>query len=230
MAQYGTSLMTIRRALDELVLEGLLETKDKIGVYVRSNHRYRLDITKNDPVGFNPPAPSLAALYLQELAKGGQVLSQTMEVRRVMPSSYIADRLGVGRQLVLLRHMVCHAGSEKISISDGYHRLDIAAGSDLERAEPLPSVFDVLDNLGHAPTKLVNEVLMRSATAQESAEMGWARGLHVLVQTSTSYTEAGRPVYCWESVLPGDRWILTGTQVRDLEQRPVVQLPVAACQ
>lgn len=216
-AEYKASLMTIRRALDELVREGLLETKDKVGVFVRDQRRYRLEVnTHGGPVGFSPSFPSLASRLLQEVSAPDRPLSQTVEIRRPRPASHVADRLrlrdGGG---TLLRHTVFYAGPDRISFADGYFPTELVAGSDLERAEPIHSIFAVLDGLRMDPYEVVNEVLIRHASALERAEMRWPANMYVLVQICTTYTAAGQPVYCWESVLPGDRWILAERQYRD---------------
>lgn len=216
-AEYKASLMTVRRALDELAREGLVESKDKVGVFVRKHHRYRLTINpRGGPAGFSPSFPSLASRLLDELAAPDRPLSQTVEVRRATPTREIGERLQMPGKEMLLRHAVFYAGKDSISFADGYFPPSLVAGSDLEKAEPLDSIFAVLDGLQLDPHELVNEVLVRNATACERAEMRWPTGMFVLVQICTTYTAQGRPVYCWESVLPGDRWILAERQYRDV--------------
>lgn len=217
MAAYKTTLMTIRRAIDELVREGLIETRDKIGVFVRKNHRYKLEIRSggNSPVGFTPSFPSLASRLLDELSGPDRPLSQTVAIRRVIPAREITDRLKAPGEEALLRHTVFYAGKDPVSFADGYFPPGLVAGSDLEKAEPIDSIFAVLDGLQLDPHELINEVLIRNATAAERAEMHWPTSMFVLVQICTTYTAQGTPVYCWESVLPGDRWILAERQYRD---------------
>jgi GntR family transcriptional regulator len=216
MKTYRTSLMTVRRAYDELTREGLIESKDKIGVFVRTYHRYRLEISgQSGPVGFSPTFPSLASRLLTELAGPDRPLNQTVEIRRVTPGRDIAHRLTHPDQGTLLRHTVFYAGDARVSFADGYFPAGLVAGSDLEKPEPLDSIFAVLDDLAVPPYRLVNEVLIRNATAHERAEMGWPSSMYVLAQICTTYTAADEPIYVWESILPGDRWILAEEQYRD---------------
>lgn len=214
-AEYRASTQTVRNALAVLAKEGLIYSIDKIGVFVRDQHRYRLEVRDRGPTGFSPPFPSLASRLLAELAKPDQPLVQTIEIRRGTPSREILDRLNITDEPVMTRHQVFYAEDQPISFANGYYPAGLVAGSALERAEPVDSVFDVLDDLQSDPHELVNEILIRNATALERQEMHWPSGMFVLVQICTTHTMQGRPVYCWESVLPGDRWILAERQYRD---------------
>ncbi len=217
--EYRASTMTIRRALDELAKEGLIYTVDKVGVFVRNQQRHRLEIKPHGgPIGFSPSFPSLASRLLGEVASLDRPLSQTVEVRRVSAPAAVAERLRIKDEDTVLRHTVFWAGQDRISFADGYYPAALVGGSDIEKPEPLESIFEILDRLRLDPYELVNELLIRNATATERAEMHWPANMYVLVQISTTYTAAGLPVYCWESVLPGDRWILAERQYRDSVQ------------
>lgn len=215
MAEYKTTLMTIRRAIDELAKEGLVASKDKIGVFVRDRRRYRLEINRTGPQGFSPSFPSLASRLLTGMASPDRALSQTVAIRQAVPGPEVVERLRLTDRRTLLRHSVFYAGQEPVSFANGHFPAQMVAGSDLELPEPLDSIFVVLDGLQLNPYELVNEFIIRNATPAERAEMHWPSSMSVLVQVCTTYTEAGLPVYYWESVLPGDRLLLAERQYRD---------------
>lgn len=209
-AEYKASLMTIRRALDELVREGLVEARDKVGVFVREEHRYVLELSDDDHMSeFTGTPANLSDRLLAAYAADGLALSQTLEIRTVTPPTGVALRLHTNGGLVLLRHRVMYAGNERISIANTYVPEHVADGTHLAQPDMVePDLIALLDQVGASASEVDEEVFVRPATAEECREMGWPTGKHLLGQMFTAHTSRQEPVACWVSLMPSGRCIL----------------------
>jgi GntR family transcriptional regulator len=208
--EYRTTGLTVRRALTELELEQLVETRPTVGTFVRNQERERIEIGSGNLSAFTPTFPVLNDRLLKAIAGPDREISRTTQVSRAIPPSGVAQRLGTGQAPVFLRHHVFYVDDDRISLSNTYFPEHLVAGSALEATnDPGFTAFDTLDTLGLPADDLQWDLAARTATTAECREMRWPTALPVFVQICTAYTNGETPVGCWVIVLPGDRVLFT---------------------
>lgn len=207
--QYRTTVVTVRRAMEELTREGLIEGRQPIGTFVRSEHREVLEVGQDDQLcDFAPPPPSISDRYLAAYVTEGRPLSQTLDIKTATPPSGVAHRLGNTGEDVILRHRIMYAGKERVAIANTYVPLHVARGTVFE--QPTVVERDLMGSLDSIdlPVDLVDEEMFdRPATAAECTEMGWPTGQQLLGQMFTAQS-GETPVACWVSLMPSGRCIL----------------------
>lgn len=206
--QYRTTVVTVRRAMEELTKEGLIEGRQPIGTFVRSEHREVLEVGQDEQLCDFAPPPSISDRYLAAYATEGRPLSQTLDIRTAAPPNGVANRLGNTGEDVILRHRVLYAGKERIAIANTYIPLHVANGTVFEQ----PSVVERdlvsgLDAIGLPVDFIDEETFDRPATAVECVEMGWPTGKTLLGQMFTAQS-GDTPVACWVSLMPSGKCIL----------------------
>jgi GntR family transcriptional regulator len=206
---YRTTVVTVRRAIEELTKEGLVEGRQPVGTFVRNEHREVLEICRDDQLSaFSPPPPSVSDRFLAAYATDGKPFSQTLDIRTAVPPDGVAHRLGAPGEPVLLRHRVLYAGKERISIANTYVPLHVAAGTPMEQPSMVENdLVALLDEAGFPVDVVDEEMFVRPASALECTEMGWDTGQHLLGQMFTARSN-DRPVACWVSLMPSVRCIL----------------------
>lgn len=206
--RFQTTNITVRRAIDELTREGLIEGRQPVGMFVCDQQRHVLEISEDELTEFSPSVPSLGDRYLLVLATPERPVSQTLDVKVAVPPSGIVDRLRSGTRPVVIRHRVMFVGGDRASIADSYFPTRVAHGTDLERPALFErNVLNMPDEIARRTDYLDEEGFVRPATAQESHEMGWPAGKPLLGQMLTAYDAGDSPVACLVSLMPAERWI-----------------------
>lgn len=203
MREFSAQRGTVRRALEELTREGYLIARAPQGVFVRDTNRLRLDVGE----GFAPPFPNLGDRLLVALVAGRRMTRST-ETSWVVPPPGVGLRLQTGQESVLVRHQVVHAGGHRISIANLSVPRRFATAAALETRAGDVDVFAALTEAAGPLGEPRRELLVRTATTEESREMWWPSSAPVLVQMRTDYA-GGIPVACSVDILPGDTWTIT---------------------
>lgn len=208
MAEYATTTVTVRRALDDLTREGLTDTRPTVGTFVRDLTRHPIELS--DGTGIH----GLADQLLIALAGAGGPRIESVRAELVQPQEGIRNRLLTGDGNALLRYRVVAGASFRIGIIRDFFPEGSAvtefAGSP-ERADL--DAFDLLDEAGVTPQRVKEELFTRMPTPEETQEIGWPSGMPCLVEMRTVLMPSGEPVACLVKVMSGDRWI-------KVEQRP----------
>lgn len=212
--EYGTTRMTIRRALEELTREGFLVSEPKKGVMVRDLDRMTLEVGQ----GFAPPFPNLAERLADSLI-ANRLVTRTIRVTYARPAPGVTRRLRTEGALAVIRNQIVRAAGHPIAIETYSVPKRIAAGTLLEHPDPDLDVLTTLDDIGMPVTTVRKELLVRQALVEESRAMRWATGSPVLVHIQTGHTADGLPVSCLVQVLPGDTWIVADWAPRALPLR-----------
>lgn len=206
MAEYATTTVTVRRALDELTREGLTDTRPTVGTFVRDLIRHRLELPATCEDGANA-FYGLADRLLTALAGGKPMTIDTVEIAAVVPPKGIADRLGTGDSPVPHRRRLFLAGVDRIAFANDYFAPGLQLATDLAAVASDTPAFDLLAGARPQPERVVEEVFTRMPIPGEMQEAGWPTGMPVLVELRTVYEASGDPIACTSKVLPGDRWI-----------------------
>lgn len=218
-ADFGVARGTVLKALDELLQEGLIESRPPVGMFVRNRSRIAYPASAS---GFPPLLPGLDDGLLQLMSSDGERhITQTIDVTMVLPPAEVAERLNLGTRSALLRHRIRSVGDQPVNIADAYYPYDlIQSSSELQAPQIIGrGVAQILTELGLREVGRRVEMVTRMPTPQEAAELRLGPGTPVAVQIYTTRTAAGLPVHCAVSVLPGDLYILVAEQ--ELATNPV---------
>lgn len=208
---------TVRRALDDLVAEGLVVSRRPVGVFVRD--RKRIVVRPQEEFGshFTPLVDFFVRLVTEQEGEP----SQTIEVGLVRPPRVVADRLRTEDAVVVVRRRVQSVDGEQYDLNDSYYPADVVAGSEAMHPDDIArGVNKVLDERGYPQVLTVDEYTVRMPTTVESNRLDLPPGTPVLEQIVTGYVgeePASRPVRCVVTVYPGDRYRLIYERRRQVE-------------
>lgn len=208
---------TVRRALEDLVAEGLVVSRRPIGVFVRNRKR----IVVRPQEEFGRHFATLTDFFVSLVTEQEGEPSQKIEVGLVRPPRIVADRLRTGNDVVVVRMRVRSVNGERYDLNDSYYPTDVVAGSEAMSPDDVArGVNKVLDEAGYPQVLMVDEYIARMPTATESQRLDLPPGTPVLEQIVTGYLGEepdSRPVRCVVTTYPGDRYRLVYERRRTAE-------------
>jgi len=214
MERHGVANLTVRGAYRVLVEEGLVESVNKKGFYVRrpSVMTWRMNPGK----GGRRVALAMLDGWAADLDAAGLAHREEISVA-IEDSSATVLGMAVGARLglpdgarVLVRRAVRYMGTagdgladEAESLSDAYYPYDLV--SDTPLASPAPaSAVEVLAGIGCRLRGHVDEVRPRVATTEERRLLNLPQVSVVLELARTAHTGDGKPVLVMHQVRRGD--------------------------
>lgn len=197
---------TIRRALEELVNEGLVISRRPVGVFVRN--RKRIVIRPQDEFGREFAA--LTDFFTRTVTAHQGQPSQQIKVEFVRPPAAVAERLRTEDEVVVVRARVRSVDGERYDLNDSYYPKSVVEGSAaiMSPDDVVRGVNRVLDELGYRQALLIDEYVARMPTSAEVQRLDLPAGTPVLEQVVTGYLgdePTSRPVRCVVTALAGDR-------------------------
>ena len=203
-AQFGVSRMTVRQAVDALVVEGLLERVHGRGMFVA---RPKVDLQVR------------LTSFTEEMLRRGMTPSvRNLRAERISADARIATALEIpARETVVHLHQVRLADDEPMSVQHVW--LPDSLVPDLLDHGPPESLYSVLDERGLLPGWGEDTVDAGEADADESAALGIDAGRAVLRIARRAFAGDIAVEYS-ESVYRGDRYTLWVPLARP--QPPVV--------
>lgn len=199
---YGASRSTIRLAIGMLTTNGLVETRQGMGTFVRQpaapltvlltrEEDWQDDDTALRPAGERAPRP-MTARFLAEAANATAEVAAALNVAEGAP--------------VVVRRSHLHLDQEPWSLVASYYPMDIASGTPLEQAGQIEkSASLVLAELGHRPVGYRDDIYARMPDPTEADFFRLATAVPLTVVSRTAY-DASRPirltlyVYCADQV------------------------------
>jgi GntR family transcriptional regulator len=201
--QYGSSRGPVRQAINLLRSEGLIDSHQGRGVFVRRRPPLRRLSIDGMADGTRDAQNSAAEI-------GGQ-----LEVRRYAPiaaPSDVAARLELPEGTrVLARSFRVIVEGRPVQLSDSYFPYDLVKGTPAEDPdnEPWPGgTLTQLRSLGVEIREITEDVATRTPTPDETQELGLRPGTPVFEVTRTIHA-TDRPVVTSRLVIAGDRYVLS---------------------
>ena len=198
--QLGVSRATVRRAVEELINDGLVETRGR-GSFVRGD-------------AVVEPPNTLMGLSEVARTRGLDPSSKVMraDVRPATIDEADAFSIAPGADLFDLERVRMLDG---LPISLDHNRVPLrllpgAAGLDFTTA----SLYEELDAAGHAPARADYELEARAAAPHEADLLGLAPESPVLFATTVAIGEDGRVVDLGRTVYRADRYRFQATLMR----------------
>jgi DNA-binding GntR family transcriptional regulator len=209
---------TVRRAIEELVLLGLVVSRRPVGVFVRDRRR----IVVRPQQEFGRHFTTLVDFFVDQVTEQASDPSQEIEVKMVRPPREVAERLRTGNAVVVVRMRVRSVNGERYDLNDSYYPADIVQGSEVMSPDDITrGVNKLLDELGYPQVLLVDEYVARIATTEEAERLDLPPGTAVHEQIVTGYLgnkPDSRPVRCAVTIYPGDRYRLVYERRRKLQK------------
>lgn len=186
--QHSASRPTVRRALRELRLRGLIETRQGKGAFVRRPSLVSILLVAQDyhrhrhegRPGFNAQVREQGHLPRQEITG----------VATVAAPADIAERLGVATgEAVTQRQVRFLVDDVPVQIASAYYKTSLAEGTKLARRSLITGgTHSELQRLGVAVTRLIEDFLgARLPTPGEERALRLPTGVPVVRHIRTSY-------------------------------------------
>jgi GntR family transcriptional regulator len=215
--EYGVSLLTMRRALDVLEMEGLIEKRHGHGNFVRAPRRRvrrttdRYQWEKDRAL---LPEAERQATGAVERDTGLTVEDLVFEAHydSIEADNDLADAFEVALGTPLLRrayHTRSRSEEATLTLSTSYLVRDrIAVNPDLLNAdnEPWPGgTPHQLYTVGIEIDRIIDKISARPPSADEAEALGIAAGIALIVLRKTSIDTAGDVVEVADVLMAGDR-------------------------
>lgn len=203
MERYGKARSTVRQALDVLRSEGLIESKQGVGVTVRTFRPLR--------------RPAVQRLSSEIWHSGRSIWDVDLEDRpyRVEVDVDEDEAPGSIARILGTEGPVCrrsrrfYVDNKLVQTAVSYIPLDLAAGTAIMQQDTGPGgVYARLADGGHRPARFKEEVRTRMPTPQEAERFGLGPGSPIFLIRRAAATEQGRVVEVNEMTLDGSNYIL----------------------
>lgn len=200
--EYGVSRMTGRAAHKILMHEGLVESKQGAGVFVRhrkklkrhGSQRYSRKNWRSSPV-----------LGAEAASQGLKSRRDITKLATVPAPPRVADSLGVDEATdVWTRQRLVFVDDCPAQTADSYYPLDVVENTRLKETEGGGSDFAQLDDAGHTPTRIREEWSSRMPTPEESELLHLLPGTPVLDLARTIIDQDDRPVEVMIALIAAD--------------------------
>jgi GntR family transcriptional regulator len=148
--------------------------------------------------------------FTQQVQAQGKTPKQVSTVEVIPAVQDIASRLGLEPgEDVGVRRRVMYADNEPLQLGDSYYPLDIVQGSKImDEADVIEGTDQVLEDLGHTPTRYADEISWRMPTSDEATKLHLGPGVPIARVLRTSFDQNDRAIEVYAVVLPGDRHVL----------------------
>ncbi len=206
-AMLGVSRVTVRRAIEELVGEGLLQSRQGSGTLVSAR--------------VVQPLSALGS-FSEDMARRGHVPGSrwiSRELAYPSPDEVLALGLGASDQVIRLARVRTADGApiavERASLGAQLLRGELDFGN---------SLYEALRRHGNLPERAFQRLRAEVAGAADAQLLGLHQGAPVLATERRSFTLEGRPVEFTRAVYRGDRY----DYVVELRTGPSGDMPSAA--
>jgi GntR family transcriptional regulator len=192
--RFGVSRITLRKAIDDLVVEGLLERQQGKGTFTSSP---KLTHELN----------TITSWTEQLRALGYNPRTANRICREISAPSRVAHALNLdpSEKVVMLRRTRL-AGDEPLSLMTNYlpSRLVPDIATECEKAESLYGLLEL--RYGLIPYRAIDTVETRSATDEEAELLGIQPWSPILLVTRLSFLKDGIPFEFVSAISRGDRY------------------------
>jgi GntR family transcriptional regulator len=207
--RYGTSRPTVRRAIALLKAEGLVNTEQGRGAFVRPKPHVRLLLSGEN---FRRHRRAGLSGFNAQVEEQGQAPEQRLlEVGWVAAPREVALRLDVDEDArVAVRRRLFVVNGEPVAFCDSYYPADVADGTPLAEPERIPGgayglIEDSAGPVGRRLKRSVDDLVCRMPTPEEVDGLRLAPGVPVVRTLRTVYDSQGRAVEVQDTVAAADK-------------------------
>ncbi|MER5894815.1 GntR family transcriptional regulator [Streptomyces sp. NPDC001876] len=209
--QYGTTRVTVRKALALLKADGLLVSEQGRGVFVRPRPNVQMLTT-----GANFPErrqTGVSNFNAEAEAQGLRPEQRIMQVERVPAPPDVARLLGVEEGTMLIaRRRAFFVNGEPMQLVDGYYTVALFGGTEVEELRRIRGGVSRLIEDPDGPvrqriTQFVEDLEIRMPNPTEIDALNIAPGVPLARVFRTAHTAAGQAIEVLDSRVPCDRHV-----------------------
>ncbi|MEU7478914.1 GntR family transcriptional regulator [Lentzea sp. NPDC042327] len=203
ITRFGVAQATARRALDELKNEGLIVARRGAGTFVREFKPIRRtspDRLRNWSSG----------LSIWKADVGTRQRTENITVDVETPPDPIAKALDLddGARVVVRRRRYLVDG-KPVQLATSFYPLALVAGSAITEINTgAGGTYARLTELGHEPTRFLEELRTRMPRESERDALELAQGTPVILIARTAFTSDNRPVEVNEMTLDSAAYVV----------------------
>ena len=205
MEDHGVSRDTIRKAIRELLEQGLVETRGRLGTFVRQRQMvvYRAAVAEQAD---RPLTGEARDAFFDEVVAQGLTPSQDFSMVIEPAAPDISSRLRINEgDLVVARACMRMVNERPWSDQVSYYAMDISEASGLTTPRDIPEgTIRAMARAGHVEIGTVDEVSARMPTPEEARALDIDSGVPVLLYYRTTYSDQ-RPLRLTRTLFPADR-------------------------
>jgi GntR family transcriptional regulator len=209
--RYGTTRVTVRKALAVLKSDGLLVSEQGRGVFVRPRPNVQMLTTG---ANFRERRQTGVSNFNAEAAAQGLRPEQRiLSVETVPAPAEVASRMGLpDDEPVLVRRRAFFVDGEPMQLVDGYYRLALFAGTEVAEPRRIKGgvsrlIEDPDGPIGQRITQFVEDLEIRMPSPEEVAALKIPPGVPLARVFRTAHTSAGQVVEVLDSRVPCDRHV-----------------------
>ncbi|MGH3217900.1 MAG: GntR family transcriptional regulator [Streptosporangiaceae bacterium] len=204
--RYRVSRHTVRQALNDLTMEGLLASGRGRGRVVRDYRPLEWRLSQYESRHLHEEAQSEGDQWSGAVRAQGRRPSEEIDVGIADPPDVVTKRLDLtGGELVVVRRRVRYADDVPYQLADSYFRLELIQDTPLMEPRSVSAPGGLLAAIGHPQARYLDEISIRMPTRAESAKLDLPSGTPVAEVVRTGYAEDGTALRVMISVAPGDR-------------------------
>lgn len=208
--KHGIVRATVRRAIEELVAEGLVVSVSGRGHFVRESKPliWRASDPERGPATDAVDGP--ADTWSRSVRAQGRVPAEEIRTEVVLGDEQVAHWLHLDPgEPVSVRRRTRYVDGEAYSTADSYYPRSIVGGTEIELpGDVRPGVFAVFERIGRPWVSHTDCVISRAPTRDESRLLSIPRGVAITEIVRRSFDADGVPVRLTRFVLPGDRHVI----------------------
>lgn len=207
--EFGAARGTVRQAIAQLKAEGLAASEHGRGAFVR--RRPPVKRVAQDRFARRHRDEGKAAFIAEAEGEGVSPGVEVLHVGPEKPPVDVAERLGQSpADKVLVRRRRYLADGEPVEIATSYIPQDIAGGTPIGKKNPGPGgIYARIEEAGHRLARFTEDVSVRMPSPDEARSLRLSAGTPVFHLVRTAFAEGGRAVEVCDTVMSGDRFLLS---------------------
>jgi len=209
MEQFGAARGTCRQALAVLTSEGLVETQQGRGVFVRI--RPPLIRTAGDRFSRKHRRAGKGAYQAEVENQGYSFRQEIRELGTTKAPDHVAERLGVRRGVkVFVRRRRMWADEVPMQLADSFFRTDMVKGTAITEEDSGPGgSYARLEESGYRLARFREEISARMPTPDELRVLRLGPGVPIVHLIRIAYDKEGTALEVFDSIVAADRHVFT---------------------
>jgi DNA-binding GntR family transcriptional regulator len=200
-ARYDVSRGTTRQAVLQLVVEGLVVTRQGRGTFVRSGGGLIWHVSRYE--GTDRRDTFEMDDWSAGVLEQGHTPRQEVEVSILAPPPMIAERLRTpAGDLCVLRRRIRYVDDQPANLADSWFPEALVRGTPLMEPRDVATPGGVLAHIGTPQHRVQDEILPRMPTQDESRRLRIEPGTAVVEHVRTGYSVDDEPVRVMVTVVP----------------------------
>jgi GntR family transcriptional regulator len=206
MQQFQVSRITVRRAIANLVSQGLVESQQGKGVFVKNRQKVIRSLA--NPLVF----------FDEDMARQDVTSSiKSLSFEKVVPPSKYGKKLTLkSRELAYCQQKIILADNSPVAIDITYIRMDL--GESFAQELQASFIYPTLDRHGIKIERVETILECDRATSPISHHLQVELGAPLLVNRYVAYTTGSQPLICGETISRADRLCYSIVLRRDRER------------